>query len=214
MRRPPYHRVDLESQLLDAASRLLADGGLAALSLRELGKAVGVSRSAAYHYFPDKATLLARVGERGFATLRDQIRAAIAEATEMEEQLVAGLRAYVRCAVDDPARFRIMFGNVLVRETVQAFDAAPAPLPFSSTAAAEAFGALLVPLQVAAANGGLGTAHPLVVMQAFWAFAHGVAELAIGDNLKPATLIDTILREGVLAMLRGFRASSAPHAGT
>lgn len=207
-RRRPYHRVDLETQLLDAASRLLADGGLEALSLRELGRAVGVSRTAAYHYFPDKATLLARVGERGFTVLLEQLHRVADPTLPIAEQLVRGLEAYVACACDDPARFRVMFGNVLVRDLVRSVSPTAPAHAFSSDAAAAAFRALLSPLEDAHARGELGDVSPLVAGHAFWAFAHGVAALAIGDNLKPSSLAPSLLREGVLAMLAGFRARS------
>lgn len=205
-RRSSYHKVDLEDQLLDAAERLLARGGLDALSLRELGREVGVSRSASYHYFPEKAALLARLGERGFAALGARIRAALDPTAPMVDQLVAGLSAYVEFALADPARFRLMFGNVLTRDVVRPLsDNAPA-LAFSSTAAEAAFAELLVPLMAAHAQGAFGVAapSPLVIVNSCWALAHGVAELSIGDNLKPSALREAVLREGVSALVRGF----------
>ena len=196
--------MDLEEQLLDVASRLLASGGLEALSLRELGRVAGVSRTAAYHYFPDKAALLRRVGERGFMALRDRVRAAVVPDAPLEERLVAGLQAYVDSALAQPAHFRIMFGNVLRRDLTRAPSEHAPALAFSSAAAMEAFSELLAPLEAAHASGALGTASPLVVLNACWALAHGVAELALGDNLKPVSLHETVLRQGVEALLAGF----------
>lgn len=204
-RRRRYHKVDLERTLLDTAATLLARGGPEAVSLRELGRLAGVSRSAAYHYFPDKAALLARVGEQGFTVLRARVQRAVDPAAPLEEQLVAGLSAYVAFALDDAPRFRLMFGNVLARPLERAASAHAPPLAFSSAAARDAFGELLLPLEAAHARGALGRAEPLIVLNACWAFAHGVAELALGDNLKPAAVRETVLRDGLTALLAGFQ---------
>lgn len=50
--------------ILSAALELVDDAGLSALSLRSLGKRLGVSQAAFYRHFPDKATLLEGICEQ------------------------------------------------------------------------------------------------------------------------------------------------------
>ena len=64
-----YHHGDLRRALLDAAWRLVAEKGLAALTLRELARAAGVSHAAPYHHFPSRTALLDALAEEGFAGL-------------------------------------------------------------------------------------------------------------------------------------------------
>lgn len=50
--------------ILSAALELVNDAGLSALSLRSLGKRLGVSQAAFYRHFPDKAALLEGICEQ------------------------------------------------------------------------------------------------------------------------------------------------------
>ena len=64
-----YHHGDQRRALLDAAWRLVAEKGLAALTLRELARAAGVSHAAPYHHFPTRTALLDALAVEGFAGL-------------------------------------------------------------------------------------------------------------------------------------------------
>src|SRR5688572_21039139 len=78
VRKPPaqYHHGDLRRALLQAAVRTLQKQGLEALTLRSVGNELGVSRSALYRHFSDKAALLTAVASEGFRMLHDELRAA------------------------------------------------------------------------------------------------------------------------------------------
>jgi AcrR family transcriptional regulator len=204
-RAEPYHKENLEAVLLATAGRLLAERGLEGLSLRELGREAGVSRSAPYHYFSDKAELLAKVGALGFARLGAAIQASVGGQADLDMQLRAGLRAYIQFALDEPAVFRLMFANVLRRDlTLAVVESAP-PLEFSSNAAADAFGAFAHGVHAAQQRGEMAPGNPLVIVNTFWAFAHGVAELALGSNLKPAESMEEIFEAGISGLLASFR---------
>ena len=62
-------------EILDAASRVMAERGYAATSLSVLSKESGLPKSAVYHHFQSKAGLLSAVMARGaydfFAAMRD-----------------------------------------------------------------------------------------------------------------------------------------------
>ncbi|MEO7270981.1 MAG: helix-turn-helix domain-containing protein, partial [Vicinamibacterales bacterium] len=62
-RRPrrPYHHGDLRRGLLDEAVATIRAEGVGALTLREIGARLGVSRTAFYRHFADKGALLAAV---------------------------------------------------------------------------------------------------------------------------------------------------------
>src|SRR6201990_2556887 len=73
----PYHHGNLRATLLEAAEKTLAEGGVAALSLRELARQVGVSHAAPRRHFAHKQALLDALAEDGFERLGGELRAAM-----------------------------------------------------------------------------------------------------------------------------------------
>ena len=113
-RRGTYHHGDLREALLDAAERSLDRQGVPGLSLRAIARDAGVTHSAAYHHFADRASLLRAVAGRGFDRLRDALDAATAGAEAPLAFLEMGV-AYVRFAARHPGLFRLMFGAEVAR---------------------------------------------------------------------------------------------------
>ena len=64
-----YHHGDLRRALLEAAWHLVAEKGLAALTLREVARTAGVTHAAPYHHFPTRTALLDALAEEGFTGL-------------------------------------------------------------------------------------------------------------------------------------------------
>ena len=108
----PYHHGDLRRALVDAAVQLIGEAGVEALTLREIGLRVGVSRAAPYRHFQDKADLLAAVALEGFRLLRRDLEAVL-DTVQVDEvkRLVALSKAYVGFGVRHPAHYRTMFGR-------------------------------------------------------------------------------------------------------
>ena len=69
--------IDLRRRVLDASLLLIEEGGLAALSLREVARRAKVTHGAPYHHFADRAAILAALAEEGFALLTAQMNAAM-----------------------------------------------------------------------------------------------------------------------------------------
>jgi AcrR family transcriptional regulator len=95
-----YHHGDLRAALLGAASRVLEKEGPDAISLRDLARRADVSHNAPYRHFPDRRALLDALAEEGFALLARDL-----QGKPWREQAVA----YVRFALANPERFRLMF---------------------------------------------------------------------------------------------------------
>src|SRR5262245_63455798 len=75
-----YHHGNLREALIDAGLKLIARKGVRALTLREIGTRVGVSRMAAYRHFANKADLLAAIREAGFGEFADVLDTARSKA--------------------------------------------------------------------------------------------------------------------------------------
>lgn len=194
---PASPHSGLEARLLQTAAQIIARDGVEALSMRTLGTAAGVSRTAAYYYFRDKATLVARVGADGFERMAARIRAAGLAAPPGIEQIVAGFTAYLEFAVGEPDLYRVMFSGVLARPLMlPATDSGKAD-QFSSPGAHDAF-RLMVESIGATWDG--TEAQTLMLANIAWSFTHGVAMLAMGDHLK---LVDrrAVLDQGLRRLL-------------
>ena len=104
-----YHHGDLRSALNEAALTLVAEAD--ELSLREVARRVGVSATAVYRHFPDKAALLAAVAAAGLDRLGEAQRAAFDAAGGGAAGFNATGVAYVRFALDHPRLFRLIFAQ-------------------------------------------------------------------------------------------------------
>jgi AcrR family transcriptional regulator len=108
-----YHHGDLRRAILDTSIALIEREGVAALTLRGVARALGVSHAAPLHHFADRTELLATIAAEGFDELTRRMQEAIAKEEEPVARLVASGVAYVEYAAADPARFRVMFGREL-----------------------------------------------------------------------------------------------------
>lgn len=114
--RGTYHHGNLEAALIAAATKMVRANGAEHLSLRAVATEVGVSPSAAYHYYPDKDSLIAGVGQELFETLADRQEAALSQfpgksAKAARARFRALGRAYFDWASGEPNLFRLMFGG-------------------------------------------------------------------------------------------------------
>lgn len=104
-----YHHGDLRTALIDAALEMVAERGLAGLSIRQIARQVGVTHSAPYRHFKAKDELLAAMAVVGFEHLHQKMERAVDEREEALDKIYACGLAYVNFAVRNPAKFRVMF---------------------------------------------------------------------------------------------------------
>ncbi|MFJ3875854.1 TetR/AcrR family transcriptional regulator [Streptomyces sp. NPDC090077] len=97
MQEQSYHHGNLRTALLEEAERSVIAHGAAALSLREIARAIGVSHTAPRRHFADRTALLDAVAQRGFDTLGLRLAEAISAA---EPAFEARLRALAHTYVD------------------------------------------------------------------------------------------------------------------
>jgi AcrR family transcriptional regulator len=179
----------IRDRLLDAAIRLLDEGGVDHVTLREVGRLAGVSHNAPYKHFASKQSLLAATAARELTRRREAITALITPETSPEQALGITLRHYVDWALEHPARFKLTFG---------AWSIASQELDQAAHDAQE----LLTDMVVAAQEvGALPHGDPIRLAALLRALAHGAADLASTGHLAadakghadPGDLIDDML---------------------
>jgi len=131
--RTALRRAAAERPILDVAWSLMDRQGAAALSVREVARAVGLRQQSLTHYFPTKQALLDRLFADGFADLRT-VLSRVPASEDPVQALVAVAEAVVEYCVAHPARYHLM-----LQRTVPGF----APSPASHDVALGCLGGLL-----------------------------------------------------------------------
>jgi AcrR family transcriptional regulator len=169
--------ADTRTTLLDAATRLLDEGGVEAVTLREVGRLAGVSHNAPYKHYANKEALLAAIAAR-----------------ELDRHAAAGslrdlLRGYVRDGIAHPARFKLIFGRWT------------ADSPELGRAAHAAQERLTEAVGTAQKDGELPPGDPVRLASLLRALTHGATDLALAGHLAaggkgradPDDLVDDLL---------------------
>jgi len=105
---PRYHHGDLRETLLATAMKMLERDE--AFSLRAVARRAGVSQTAPYRHFTDRAALESALAATGFRDLKADLVGARKRSPSVE-QLGDFAVAYVAFALRRPALFRLMFGD-------------------------------------------------------------------------------------------------------
>ena len=114
--RAHYHHGDLETALITTARKLIKKYGVEHISLRQVSQEIGVSPSAAYHYFPDRDSLLGAVGFSLFEELADYQELQLSKisgtsAKAAKERFRTLGRTYFEWAIREPHFFNLMFSD-------------------------------------------------------------------------------------------------------
>lgn len=189
-----YHHGELHSALLAAARDLLEREGPAALSLRALARAVGVSPMAPYHHFADREALLAAVAIAGFQRLQQEKIETEEANSSARTALVEGAANYVRFILDNPNLYRLMKGPEFSNR-----DRHP-ELQRAAAAPAQALVTLIARLLDEQGMSGFSAEQGA---QMLWGLAHGIGTLALdGQLLREAA--PGLARHGAAAMIDGW----------
>lgn len=197
-----YHHGDLRQALLKAALELLEVKDAKSLSLREVARSAGVSHTAPYRHFEDKAALLAAIAQEGFIEFGNYLKAAVekAQAKPIESLELTGI-AYVRYALDHPTHFRVMFGSF------------PADEPTDSEfycVSKSTFQILVNIIKDGQDAGLMQVGDPEFLALGQWSMVHGLAMLLL-DGMLPTEgkdsldLVQSLVRESMRSLVIASR---------
>ena len=178
-----YHHGDLRSALVSEGISLVESQGIDALSLREVARRAGVSPTAVYRHFPDKAALVGALAGEAVKRLGEAQRDAAAAVGGGRAGFTATGRAYVRFALANPGLFRLTYAQrATVHEGLHEGDVASDMLMANARSLTQ---------------GDEGEAQRLALQA--WSVAHGLAMLIL-DGRIPAddALIDRVIDAGAL----------------
>lgn len=164
---------DVRAGIIHASLELMNEGGLGALSMREVARRAGVSHQAPYHYFADRETILAELAGDGFDKLYDYMISALGHARDRQSRARAVGEAYIRFALNHQEVFKLMFRCEMCDLS---------RYPEAKAKADRCFDAVVTALD--AHGGSADKSNPdLVPVIAAWSMAHGLATLLLEGKL-------------------------------
>ena len=197
--RNQYHHGNLREALLDAATGIITERGLAAFAFAELARAVGVSPAAPYRHFRDRNALLAELARRGFDALAgDLTKAWNGGRPDPIVAIERCGRAILAFARREPAAYAAMFDN------------APGDPDLALKTAADAAFQVIRQAADAACNAAPAPKRPPALMVALhiWALCHGHAALFLGPPSATRRSLpmpaEDLLEAGLLIYLRSL----------
>ena len=163
-------RALMRQDILDAARRLVQEEGIKGLTMRALGRAVGVTAPTLYDYFPSKEAVLDALFLQGTQILSEAMGNAIAATPPGRERLWAIAVAYRQFAITHPDLYFLVFGRV---------DASYRPGDFQRECAMNIGGQARQAVRDAMAVGEIRSGDPDDVSNAIWVMAHGHVTLEL-----------------------------------
>ena len=190
-----------------AATRLLDRHGPDGVTLRGAARQAGVSQAAPYRHFAGKEALLAAVAAESFLALKEACGAAVAaDPGDPVHRLEVVAIAYVRFAVDHPARYRLMW--------------APTPRGRDHPVLAEAARSTGQPLLLALIEclpSETRSEAPVERLFVLWSLLHGIAGLLLDEQLPHEVLervpVDELVRRAMQVALDGLLGPARPSRG-
>jgi AcrR family transcriptional regulator len=112
-----YHHGNLRQTLLLAAAEMISENGIESLSLRKLAEMVGVSRTAAYHYFQDKNDLLCAIAANGFRRWQMSLNQLESNSLPERDKFEQYILGYIAFATTNPEEYELMFGRCIWKQS-------------------------------------------------------------------------------------------------
>jgi AcrR family transcriptional regulator len=177
-RNPRGQGERLRDDIVEAASKLLADPASPPLTLRAVAREVGVAATSVYLHFADIQSLVVAVAERRFGELVQEVEGALGSAATPREQVVAGCLAYCEFGLEHPGHYQVMFVSPLpTMETV----------PIEETPGFPVFRQLIdaVAAAIAPATPSAPASEATVTATLIWQQLHGIVSLRISRPRFP-----------------------------
>lgn len=182
-------RAEIESEILRLSREQLSTVGAAALSLRAIARDLGMVSSAIYRYVAGRDELLTLLLVEGYSELADAAETALSDDTGPRRRITAIATAMRSWAVDDPARWALLYGSPVPGYT--------APAEQTTGPGTRIIALLLTELAEASAAGLLGDATPPGEIEGLTAIGD-----EFGVSLPPGVLLaGTTLWSGIVGAI-------------
>jgi AcrR family transcriptional regulator len=174
-----------------AATRLFAEHGYLAVTMRAIAGELGKSPMAPYRYFQNKAEIFAMVRAEAYRQFADAQEEAFEKASGSLERLLAMREAYVRFALHHPDEYRVMFE--LHQEPEEKYPSLAAESHRAFSYLEEAVGRATVD--------GVIAGEPRTVAHLLWSSLHGMVSLHLAGKLTLGHTLEDLLNSPPLRIV-------------
>jgi AcrR family transcriptional regulator len=190
---------DFRDRLIETATRLFAERGPDAFTMRQLAAELGCSAMTPYRYFKDKDEILAAVRASAFDNFAQTMEEAFdrPSAAPAERSAAVG-NAYVDFAFAHPEAYKLMF------DLSQPDESAYPELVRATTRAKKT----MTHYVRALVDGGILEGDPEMIGVVFWAALHGAVVLQLSGKLAPEYDFETVRGEIARALFTAFAKKS------
>ncbi|MDW5266249.1 MULTISPECIES: TetR/AcrR family transcriptional regulator [Acidobacteriaceae] len=193
----PSRRVErkerLRGEILAAASKMFADRGYEAVTLRAIAKEIGYTHAVIYQHFPDKWHILAELSSETIGLLVQNFDAIAAKHLAPKERLFATSRGLIQFCTAHPQQFRNVFFGPENRNGVRAGE-------YINDIGAPLFGRFVQLFFDVARDEGLPSSD-IVVAHTWWFTIFGLATLMVIQGAVPGLTDQTLVVEQTIATL-------------
>jgi AcrR family transcriptional regulator len=100
---------ELRERVLDAASRLFAEGGYQHVSMRRIADEVGCSQMAMYRHFPDKDALMQQLCIDLYERFTLKLHQQYDLLADPKERIRQAMRNFIKLSIKNPHHYRLAF---------------------------------------------------------------------------------------------------------
>jgi AcrR family transcriptional regulator len=195
-------KAELRDQILTAASRIIAEDGFDALTMRKIADAIEYSPATIYLYFASRDEIALELVRNGFVALERAMVDAHRVSDPLQRIRELG-RAYLAFAVREPQTYKLIFmeDERFAAPLMQALKDDP------DNAGDTAFGYLIAAVAELVERGIFRPIDPQLGASLLWAALHGMAALNLtctgypfeSGILEPGETMLDVLERGLLA---------------
>lgn len=104
-------RENIRKKIINAASEILSKEGYESLSIRKIANNIEYSPGVIYHYFKDKAEIVACVVEEGYGAILKNISGIEIDGENPDRTMVDTLKLYIELMLKTPEQFKAILMN-------------------------------------------------------------------------------------------------------
>lgn len=197
-RRASY-RESLRQEILDAAREMFVREGYEATSVRRIAEKAGCSSGILYHYFEDKASIMAQLVRETFGRLIERMSKITDDDAPAMDRLRRALRAYIEFGLENPHHYGVLFSKPIQPDgkITEVFH----------TEGHRCFGCLqnLTARSIEEGSMRPELRHPAEVAQALWAACHGLVSVITNAKGFPFVERSRLIDRHVDILMAGVR---------
>ncbi len=199
---------DFRNLICEVATRIFAEKGYRAVTMRAIAAEIRCSPMKPYRYFKNKEAIFEQVRRSTYRSLTEAAGRAVAGIADPVASLAAFGEVYICFALEKPDIYRILF------ELPQIKGLKPAELSEEEKKGWEQLHGIFQ----RAIDAGILSGDPNMLAHMFWAGVHGLLSLHLAGKLRYGQSLQSMVRPMIATLIAGSQASGKPahpvtHAG-